>query len=637
MINIKCKLRRRSITIIIFLSAIFYGSLAAQNPFLPPTAFIPDGEPHVFEFKGEKRVFIYGSRDELVTAFCGYGHDVWSAPITNLSKWTNHGEIFNVKQAWDTGFGIVEGQTFGAPDCVYNPITKKYYLYTFFLKDYKMDGKEGPLPGAPNYIEGFDENGPLCVMAVSDSPVGPFTNPVICDWPPANKVGTFDPSVLVMEKEDGSVRVYAFWGMKHGDRWAELDPNDMHTIIDPQTRKPFVDRRTKRANRNATYKTLNNPAQNEYSTLFEASSIKQISKDKFVFVYSANERMCALSYCYSNSPEGPWTYGGKIIDNGKDWAFGNNHGSIFEANGKWYVVYHKKTYNDYNRQAMIEPIQVSVDGDKVIIPEVEMTSQGIFSQGLDAFRRYNINSMCYRTNTAYIDGAKRYPDGLNPLVGIDQKNTVVGFKYLNFGTTKITDKDKLKLRLNAMMIDSDATVTIQVTFMSDVNDASKRVSLGTLKLGDFIKADGSYHEIAFPINGLDKNTALVSIGGLNGKLAVFLLFNDNLSETCRLKEFEFAKGDTPTPNPLRPIKVDGKLRNGSVTALPIMGRGGESVKLSVVPQKGYLLKELILKDKKGHLININKNGITPYAQESFNFEMPEGPVFVSAIFSPIIK
>ena len=102
--------------------------ISAQNPILPPTAFIPDGESHVFEYQGELRVFVYGSRDERVTDFCGYGHDVWSAPVDDLTQWTNHGEIFNVKQVWDIGYGKVEEQHFGAPDCVYNPATKKYYL-----------------------------------------------------------------------------------------------------------------------------------------------------------------------------------------------------------------------------------------------------------------------------------------------------------------------------------------------------------------------------------------------------------------------------------------------------------------------------------------------------------------------------
>jgi hypothetical protein len=38
-----------------------------QNPILPPSAFIPDGEPRIFEYEGEKRVFLYGSKDEKIT------------------------------------------------------------------------------------------------------------------------------------------------------------------------------------------------------------------------------------------------------------------------------------------------------------------------------------------------------------------------------------------------------------------------------------------------------------------------------------------------------------------------------------------------------------------------------------------
>src|SRR4051794_4514880 len=102
-----------------------------MNPILPCTAFNPDPEPHVYEYKGERRVYIYGSKDDRVTGYCGPRHDVWSAPVDNLTEWTNHGEAFHVKQVQDLGYGLVDQQHFGAPDAAYNPITKKYYLYTF--------------------------------------------------------------------------------------------------------------------------------------------------------------------------------------------------------------------------------------------------------------------------------------------------------------------------------------------------------------------------------------------------------------------------------------------------------------------------------------------------------------------------
>lgn len=139
-------------TLIVSICFILASTIFAKNPILPPTAFIPDGEPHVFEYKGEQRLFVYGSRDERITAFCGYGHDVWSAPVNDLNKWTNHGEIFNVRQVQDIGYGIIDEQHFGAPDCVYNPITKKYYLYTFLGQVYTMDGKQGPLLSAGNVL-----------------------------------------------------------------------------------------------------------------------------------------------------------------------------------------------------------------------------------------------------------------------------------------------------------------------------------------------------------------------------------------------------------------------------------------------------------------------------------------------------
>lgn len=612
-----------------------YNGVFAQNPFLPPTAFIPDGEPHVFEYKGERRLFVYGSRDERVTQFCGYGHDVWSAPVDNLTSWTNHGEVFNIKQAQETGYGIVDEQIFGAPDCVYNPVTKKYYLYTFFLKKYKVNGNEDSLKGNANFVKGFEAFGPSCLVAESDSPVGPFVNPVICDWPASNEDGTADPSVLVDEQTDGSVRVFAFWGMKKGDHWAELDPNDMHTIIDPTTRKKAIDRKTGLVNPGAVYRTFNNPTTyNQKTSLFEASSIKRVADNKYVFVYSPSEKLSRLSYCYSNSPEGPWTYGGVIIDNSINWDFGNNHGSIACVNNQWYVIYHKKTTNDYNRQAMIEPIDLRIEDNKVLISQVEMTSQGIYTNGLDAFRRYNINTICYKTK-GVIAGNERQPDGLNPLVGLNADNAVVGVKYLNFGEKPITDKDRLSLKLNVSMLSNEASVTVQLVPKTDFDDETKRITLGTFKLADFISKPVEYHNISLPLNQLDENKAISNIGGLKGQLGFLLVFNgskDN-NEICRIKEFEFAKGNNATPNPLLQVATNKKIENGRFSVLPEKARAGESVKITVAPNDGYVLKSVRVLDSKGNTVPCEKNAVVPFGPESYHFTMPESAVNVSAIFS----
>jgi len=504
----------------------------ALNPILPPTAFIPDGEPHVFEFNGEQRVFLYGSRDERVTAYCGFGHDVWSAPVNDLNQWTNHGEIFNVKQVQAIGFGKVAGQHFGAPDCVYNPKTKKYYFYTFLGAPYLADGQQGPALGSTNYVPGYEKYGPKCVVASSASPAGPFGHPIMCDWPAANSAGAFDPSVLVDEQSDGSVRVYAFWGMKGGDRWAEIDPLDMHTIINGKTRQP---------DRNAWHQTLD-PAGK--TSLFEASSIKKVANDRYVFIYSAGEQHPALSYCYGKSPEGPWKYGGRIIDNSVNWLRGNNHGSIAEVNGHWYVFYHRGTSDFFNRQAMCEPIEVKFSGDKIIIPTVEMTSQGVETNGLNAFQRYWAGILCWRTGHAFVDGKERQPDGLNPVVGIDATNTLLGFKYLDFGPKAVSDQDQLKLRLNLLGL-RKATLSVFVRQPDHSGGETRRIEIAHFNLDESASNDGSYHDLLLPIAGLDHNAALQANGGLKGKWELILGIAGEGGELCRFKEFAFEKIETP--------------------------------------------------------------------------------------------
>ena len=45
--------------------------IKGANPFMPLWEHVPDGEPRVFEFNGEKRVFLYGSHDMQPSFPCG--------------------------------------------------------------------------------------------------------------------------------------------------------------------------------------------------------------------------------------------------------------------------------------------------------------------------------------------------------------------------------------------------------------------------------------------------------------------------------------------------------------------------------------------------------------------------------------
>jgi len=442
----------------------------------------------------------------------------------------------------------------------------------------------------------------------------------MCDWPGLNATTAFDPTALVDQQKDGSVRVYVFCGAKSGDWWAEVDPSDMHTIIDGKTRKP---------DRTAVHKTLLPPEQNHNSTLFEASSIKKVAEGKYVFIYSANERKSALTYCYRNSPEGPWTYGGPIINNSRHWPGGNDHGSIAKVGDRWYVFYHRKSCDDFNRQAVMEPIVLKIEGDKVVIPEVEMTSQGVQTNGLPAFRRYNAGIACHLEGKAFVDGKQRCQDGLNPIVGIGVTNTVIGYKYLDFGSNPCTDADKVGLRLSLQRTGS-GTLSVLVAKPEEANNAAKRVEIASLPLDGALPADGAFHDITVPIEGIATNAPLSALGGLRGKLAVFLKVPAAGSEVCQLREIEFAKGDAPTPNPLLDATISA-MTGGRVTARPCRARVGDSVKISLQPDEGYLLESVRVTDSKGE-VTLHENGAAPHAPRSFSFEMPSSAVSVSASF-----
>ena len=85
---------------------------------------------------------------------------------------------------------------------------------------------------------------------------------------------------------------------------------------------------------------------------FEASSIRKIN-GRYYFVYSSVKGH-ELCYAVSDRPDEGYTYGGVVVDNADIFegdpnrqegvmAQGNNHGGIEEANGQWYVFYHRQT------------------------------------------------------------------------------------------------------------------------------------------------------------------------------------------------------------------------------------------------------------------------------------------------------
>ena len=527
------------------------------NPYMPLWEHIPDGEPYVFEDPdqpGKYRVYVYGSHDNLVDAYCGRDQVVWSASVDSLNNWRYDGVIFVVDKN-------AKGEPFdsaGTADVLYAPdvtlVTDKDGKKTYYL--------------FPNDQTGF-RNG---LIAKSDRPDGPFE---VCNWNKDNPnqvdgVLQFDPAVFV--DDDG--RVYGYWGFERSYA-AEFDPTTMATVK-PGTE--IVEDMISGRNQEGRFK------------FFEASSIRKI-KDKYVFIYSRfteegefglPSSNYTLAYAYSDNPLGPWTYGGTIIDGRareKDeqgnviasaTPDGNTHGSICEINGQWYVFYHRQTGTDeYARQAMVAPIEVKVEegkGGKVEISEGEYNSQGFALNGLDPFERHSAGIACWYTgpkpathewpnNTFYgsyvaasygsdakvmttadtSEPAEKYkmPYDLrfntNPVVN-NTDGSIVGYKYFNFDAKLLENPANLMFCLHLIPEGIDGTIEVMLD-RPWVSQGGKKIAQVDLK-ADMEKK---------PLNMAIGISNEVKKNDLSGKHALFFVFKSDTKEKslCVLEDFVF--------------------------------------------------------------------------------------------------
>ncbi|MCQ2182707.1 MAG: family 43 glycosylhydrolase [Bacteroidales bacterium] len=500
----------------------------SRNPYLPLGEFIPDGEPYVFEdpdLPGSYRVYVYGSHDVLKEAYCGKNQVVWSAPVEDLSAWRYDGVCFES-----------EGDILYAPDIVEYKGSDGKKLYYFY----------------PNN----QARGRLSMVAVGERPDGPFT---VCNWSKTNPGMTdgilgFDPAVF--QDEDG--RVYGYWGFEESN-CAELDPENMASV------KPGT---------GIVHDMISNRNQEGVFRFFEASSIRKI-KDKYVFIYSRWTEEgefglpsvnYTLAYAYSNSPMGPFTYGGTIIDcRGRQTApdgttyvtatpYGNTHGSIAEIGGQWYVFYHRQTgTNEFSRQAMVSPIDVEVkegaDG-YVRISEAEYTSEGFAIDGLDPGKRYAAGIACHYTHpdgvrqeypNMYYSGSYPQPVYANfegvenpydkrydecPIVN-NTSGSVVGYKYFNF--SKLSGKRRARLIVG--YVPEGVKGRMEVYLDSPCGEQNG-IKIGQLR----------FNGRKAGIERLSR-VRLKGMKDVRGKHALYFVFTseEQGKSICRLNEFTFTK------------------------------------------------------------------------------------------------
>jgi len=286
-----------------------------MNPILPENCFVPDAEAHVMP---DGRLYIYGSWDlggEMY--YCSKVLHCFSTD--DMVSWVDHGVIFRNDEKF-CGLPWSPDSMLYAPDAIHKD--GKYYLY--------VCGSSG------------EES-----VAVADAPYGPFSAAEKVEGADGKGI---DPAIFV--DDDG--QAYYLWGQFSlcGGKLA----SDMKTLVPESVQTNLL---------------------TEWENGFHegASLRKRGSKYYIVYTDISRGRATCLSYAVSNSPLGPYKKGGVIIDNTYcDPETWNNHGSIEEFNGQWYVFYHRSSHaSRYSRRVCCEKIEFDENG---MIREVSQTSSG---------------------------------------------------------------------------------------------------------------------------------------------------------------------------------------------------------------------------------------------------------------------
>lgn len=393
----------------------------AFNPYLPSWEYTPDGEPYVFD----GRVYVYGSHDQFGGhAFCLGDYVCWSAPVDDLGNWTYEGVTF---KRTDDPRNQENRACLYAPDVTVGP-DGRYYLF------YVLDREN------------------VVSVAVCDTPAGKYEFLGYVHYEDGTLLGEkdtdepqFDPGVITIGKD-----TYLYTGFcgqgdasRHGCMLTVLG-EDMLTI----KRAPEFMIPSTQHSKGTEY---------EGHAFFEAPSIRE-RNGIFYLIYSS-EAMHELCYGMSDSPMGPFKYGGVIVSNtdigidtykeaDKPAAYGaNNHGSMVQINDDWYIFYHRHTCNTwYDRQGCAEKLSFTEDGH---IIQAEITSCGLNGGPLndvDEYPSYIVCNMFDDRNIAYVTEhnltyvTQEGKDGdENPGYVANINNGVtIGYKYFDFkGVTGI--------------------------------------------------------------------------------------------------------------------------------------------------------------------------------------------------------
>lgn len=256
----------------------------------------------------------------------------------DLVNWTDHGAIPVAGRNGRTQNGAAKWATYAwAPDAAWKTINGKDKFFLYFA----------------------DSAGGIGVLT-ADNPAGPYTDPIGKALINKSTSGfgdvtwLFDPAVLV--DDDGSGYLYVGGGVPDGK------------AADPGTARA-VKLGNDMTSLSGSAVKMNPPY------LFEDSSILKVG-DTYYYSYCTNWNTGGNPYGFGNAeiavmtsknPLGPFTYKGIALKNPASYKLdggGNNHHSIVEFKGKYYMLYHSRNLSRaMNIQALNSDGTVDLGGN----------------------------------------------------------------------------------------------------------------------------------------------------------------------------------------------------------------------------------------------------------------------------------
>lgn len=409
-----------------------YSNTEINNPIV---TYRYTADPAVMIYNG--RFYVYTSSDSQYG-----GNDFNDLDVTvclssdDMVNWKYEGDVFRAKE--DSPWATMAW----APSAIERD--GKFYLY-------------------------FANGGGGIGVAVSDSPTGPFIDaigkPLVSSNADLNTnvPWIFDPAAFI--DDDG--QAYLYFGGHPSEEGEECNARVIKlkdNMVEIEGKAVTI----------------------EIPEFFEALWMNKIG-DKYYLSYSSSYATTSprIDYMVSDNPMSGFEYkygveNRTILDNPPNNNWGNNHASITEFEGKWYIIYHSKTLaiqngvaGDSRRSVAVDYMEFNEDGS---IKKVTPTTNGVDQiKGFDPYRNGNRSVISRQFGLILKEGSDRQKyivasnDSWLQIKGVDFSQGTTEFEAR---VASLEVGGKIELRIDSL--DGEVIGALNVDQTTGVEDWSKQ-------------------------------------------------------------------------------------------------------------------------------------------------------------------